>query len=407
MKNETKTKEKLIQELETLRVKIAAFEKAEAEHKRTEDELRKSEERFRKIFEYSNDAIFIFDPERDKIIDVNPRACDKLEYSREELLSMPITAIHPKEMPELMAFSKSVLEQGEGWTNELSCLTKSRTILPAEISASVIEIDGKPSMIALVRDITERKQAERVIQAENERKTRELEEARKLQLSMLPETVPKLPNLDIAVYSKPATEVGGDYYDFHMAGDGTLTIAIGDATGHGLNAGTMVGIVKGLFMSYANQAYIPDIFKKLSRTIECMNLGMLYMAMTLIKFKENKMKISAAGMPPAFVFRADSKKLEEILIKGPPLGGFPDFPYKQEEIELRPGDALVLMSDGLPERFNDAGETLDYPGAKKLVEEVANQSPQTIIDHLVEAGEKWSKGRPQDDDVTFVVIKNK
>ncbi len=77
MKNETKTKEKLIQELETLRAKLAAFEKAEAEHKRTQDELRKSEERFRKIFEYSNDAVFILDPERDKIIDVNPRTCDK------------------------------------------------------------------------------------------------------------------------------------------------------------------------------------------------------------------------------------------------------------------------------------------------------------------------------------------
>jgi len=73
---------------------------------------------------------------------------------------MPITAIHPKEMPELMAFSKSVLEQGEGWTDELSCLTKSGKTLPTEISASVIEIDGRPCMIALVRDITERKQAE-------------------------------------------------------------------------------------------------------------------------------------------------------------------------------------------------------------------------------------------------------
>ena len=128
MRNEIKTKEKLIQELETLRAKLAAFEKTEAEHKRTEDELRKSEERFRKIVDYSNDAILIIDPERDKIIDVNPRACNLFEYSREELLSMPITAIHPNEMPELMAFSKSVLEQGEGWTNELSCLTKSGTI---------------------------------------------------------------------------------------------------------------------------------------------------------------------------------------------------------------------------------------------------------------------------------------
>lgn len=160
MKDQEKAKAELLQELETLRGKVAGFEKTEVEHKRAEEALRKSQERFRKIFQYSNDAIFIFDPERDIIVDINPRACSKLEYSRKELLSMPITAIHPKEMPELMAFSKSVLEQGEGWTDELSCLTKSGKTLPTEISASVIEIDGRPCMIALVRDITERKQAE-------------------------------------------------------------------------------------------------------------------------------------------------------------------------------------------------------------------------------------------------------
>ncbi len=160
MKDQEKAKAELLQELETFRGKLAGFEKTEIEHKRTEEALRKSQERFRKIFQYSNDAIFIIDAERDIIVDVNPRACSKLEYSRKELLSMPITAIHPKEMPELMAFSKSVLEQGEGWTNELSCLTKSGKTLPTEISASVIEIDGRPCMIALVRDITERKQAE-------------------------------------------------------------------------------------------------------------------------------------------------------------------------------------------------------------------------------------------------------
>ena len=160
MKDQEKAKAELLQELETLRGKVAGFEKTEVEHKRAEEAHRKSQERFRKIFQYSNDAIFIFDPERDIIVDINPRACSKLEYSRKELLSMPITAIHPKEMPELMAFSKSVLEQGEGWTDELSCLTKSGKTLPTEISASVIEIDGRPCMIALVRDITERKQAE-------------------------------------------------------------------------------------------------------------------------------------------------------------------------------------------------------------------------------------------------------
>ncbi len=72
------------------------------------------------------------------------------------------------------------------------------------------------------------------LQLENDRKTKELEEARQLQLSMLPKTLPQLPHLDIAVYMKTATEVGGDYYDFNVGMDGTLTVVIGDATGHGM-----------------------------------------------------------------------------------------------------------------------------------------------------------------------------
>ena len=93
------------------------------------------------------------------------------------------------------------------------------------------------------------KENKKLLQLENERKTKELEEARQLQLSMLPKELPKLPNLDIAVYMKTATEVGGDYYDFIVGLDGTLIVAIGDATGHGMKAGTIVSMVKALFAS--------------------------------------------------------------------------------------------------------------------------------------------------------------
>lgn len=70
-------------------------------------------------------------------------------------------------------------------------------------------------------------------------------------------------------------------------------------------------------------------------------------------------------------------------------------------------DTILLMSDGLPEMFNEADEILDYPTMKKLVEEVAPESPQAIIDYMIAAGEKWANGRPQEDDVTFVVMKIK
>jgi hypothetical protein len=96
-----------------------------------------------------------------------------------------------------------------------------------ELSAKTLEQERQKQELE-----TQRK----LLEAENARKTKELEEARQLQLSMLPQKLPQLPDLDIAVYMKPAAEVGGDYYDFHLNDDGTLTVAIGDATGHGMKA---------------------------------------------------------------------------------------------------------------------------------------------------------------------------
>lgn len=74
-----------------------------------------------------------------------------------------------------------------------------------------------------------------------------------------------------------------------------------------------------------------------------------------------------------------------------PLGGFSDFHCQQEEMKLCAGDAVLLMRDGLPERSNDADEMLDCPGVKKLLEEVAWESPQPIIDALVAI---WRQMRP-------------
>ena len=140
-----------------------------AARKGAEEALRESEERFRKIFDHSNDAIFVVDPAHDEILNVNTKACAILGYSREELLSMPMSAIHPDEMPQFRAFARSVMEHGSGWTNELACLTKTHQALPAEISASVAEIAGRTCMIALIRDISERKRAEEALREQARR----------------------------------------------------------------------------------------------------------------------------------------------------------------------------------------------------------------------------------------------
>ncbi|MFN2455422.1 MAG: GAF domain-containing SpoIIE family protein phosphatase [Pyrinomonadaceae bacterium] len=256
------------------------------------------------------------------------------------------------------------------------------------------------------RMITEERRRHQ-IEAENNRRARELDEARNLQLSMLPRVVPQLPNLEIATYMKPATEVGGDYYDFHVGEDGTLTVAVGDATGHGLKAGTMVTAAKSLFETLAHTPDIPQIFNQSSRVLKRMNLRSLYMAMMMMKIKDNHLKVSVAGMPPLLIYRAATKCVEELALTGMPLGSLKEFPYKQAELQLSVGDTLMLMSDGFPEMFNEAGEMLDYAKAKSLLEEIAHASPQEIVNHFVRVGDEWAGTRAQDDDVTFVVLQVK
>lgn len=136
------------------------------DRKRVEGALKESEGRFYSIFEHSNDAIFLLDPQQNQILDANAKACQMLGYKREELLLRPISDIHPDEMPQMMRFAKTVSEQGDGWTDALTCMTKVGRVLSAEISASATVIDGCPSIIAVVRDVTERQRVARVLDDE-------------------------------------------------------------------------------------------------------------------------------------------------------------------------------------------------------------------------------------------------
>ena len=251
----------------------------------------------------------------------------------------------------------------------------------------------------------EREIERRILEADNQRKTRELEEARNLQLSMLPSAVPVLNDLEISVLMETATEVGGDYYDFYLDDD-TLTIAIGDATGHGIKAGIMVALIKNIFNSIGRTFYLPDFLNHCARMIKKMNLGNLYMSLQIVRIKNKKLIFSSAGMPPLLIWRAENGNLDEFIHKVLPLGG-PDVTYNQSGTDLATGDTLLMMSDGYFELFNKEDEILDLVNVKKYFSECANQSPKRIIEYLKQKGREWRQNQPQMDDITFVVVKIK
>jgi sigma-B regulation protein RsbU (phosphoserine phosphatase) len=169
----------------------------------------------------------------------------------------------------------------------------------------------------------------------------------------------------------------------------------------------MVTTAKSLFSSHANEDDIIKTFHEFTRVIKNMQMHLMSMCLSIIKINGGKLKISAAGMPPALLYRKANSKVEELVIKGMPLGAFTGFPYRLHETTLQKGDTLFLQSDGLPELFDKEMNMFGYDQVTKAFSDVADRSPAEIIDYLNKIGSDWAGNSEPDDDVTFVVIKVK
>lgn len=280
--------------------------------------------------------------------------------------------------------------------------TKPETLLLLERFAAVFNLT-----YTRFNDLLQAEEQNRIIQTENERKTKELEDARRLQISMLPKELPQLPRLDIAVYMKTTTEVGGDYYDFSIDNNGTLTFIVGDATGHGLMSGMMVSIMKSFFISNRNHISLKDFFENANNSIKDMKLGRLMMALMGVQITSDEIIATSAGMPPLIYFRNKSGKAGEFVINNLPLGGMKGINYSLKKIKYEKGDTLLMMSDGFAELKNENHEQYGYTRIKEIFGSIVYKTSAEIVDELKNTAIQWLNGKEPDDDITFVVIKVK
>jgi serine phosphatase RsbU (regulator of sigma subunit) len=250
------------------------------------------------------------------------------------------------------------------------------------------------------------KQKERARKREEDRKNKELQAARDLQLSMLPKKVPQIANLDIASFIRSSTEVGGDYYDFFEHKGSALYSICGDATGHGVASGMMVSVTKaglnGIDALPAN-----TILHKLNNVVKNIDLGTLRMSLNIVQIKPTEFELSSAAMPPVYHFVAATNKVEEILIKGLPLGGLKEEHFDNITRSFNTGDIIIQLSDGLPEAPNLTGEMYDYERLRLLIESNGHKTAQGMIDALMASVDEWLQGQHNPDDITLVVIKKK
>ena len=248
---------------------------------------------------------------------------------------------------------------------------------------------------------------ESLLKSEYQRKTKELENVRQLQLSILPGKVLEHPTIELGASSKTAVEVGGDYYDYTVDESNRIRFAIGDATGHGAQAGALVTASKILFSSWDEKEEVAGFVNKSSKTIKELGLPHLFMAMIAGRIEGTNLELAGGGIPPALIYRTDRKTIDEICLKGFPLGCVVNYSYKKKCVKLNPGDSILFMTDGFPELFSENKEMLGYERIKQAFCEVVNEKPFEILNHLSRFVDGWRNNFPLQDDLTFLVFKVK
>ena len=233
----------------------------------------------------------------------------------------------------------------------------------------------------------------------------ELQYARELQLSMLPECAPALGWIDICATSIPATEVGGDYYDYFV-GDDHVALVSGDVAGHGMSAGLVLAAVRAGFTILRASLDDPAaVLRRLHDLVaETSRRRMLVtLSVALVHRDQKRVTIASAGHPPVLIRRADGT-VETIDLFAAPLGVRLPVNIPHRQLPIASGDALILHSDGIYETRNAAG---DVYGLDRLADAAsrANGTASSILDTILGDVTAFRGDADMEDDVTLVVAK--
>jgi sigma-B regulation protein RsbU (phosphoserine phosphatase) len=244
---------------------------------------------------------------------------------------------------------------------------------------------------------------------EQERERQQLEFASIVQQSFLPKHFPTCPRQRFRVDAKslPASAVGGDFYDFLSLGDDRLAVVIGDVSGKGVPA--------ALFMAklISDLRFIGQRLTKPAEILEAMNRdladqerrGMFVTTQYLVlDAGSGVVQVADGGHLPPLWYHHDTGEVEALdLSGGPPLGVLPEVTYPETTLQLEHGDSLLLLTDGVSERTNDAGEAFGFP---RLLEAVraAGRTEQSFVQPVLRTVEAFTAGGRHHDDLTLVQL---
>lgn len=257
-------------------------------------------------------------------------------------------------------------------------------------------------LIRYIADLKETTSAKEKIESE-------LRVAHDIQMSIIPNIFPPFPdNPEFGIFAllQPAKEVGGDLYDFFFIDEKHLCFAIGDVSGKGVPASLFMAVTRTLLRTQsANCLDSSKIMTSMNKVLSADNEASMFVTFFLVimDITTGEMTCSNAGHNPPYIVRTGGAVESVEQSPGMPLGIMADLPYESSKIKLKPGDMIVLYTDGVTEATD-----VDFSmfGEEKLIEVIKHVgNPQEITENIFQAVKKFAEDAEQADDITILALK--
>jgi sigma-B regulation protein RsbU (phosphoserine phosphatase) len=241
----------------------------------------------------------------------------------------------------------------------------------------------------------------------------QMRQARVIQQSLLPSPLPALEGFDIAAVSHPAEEVGGDVYDVQHVEDGVIGLMVADASGHGLPAALQArDVVIGMRMGQANGEKITATVSRLNRVINNSGLASRFISLFYGEIEQSGNLVYVNGGHCLPLLLTPDNEVFELKSSGPVLGPLPEAVYRRGYVTVKPGEVLVIYTDGVTERHHpDSHEheakvkEFGLEGLVATTLKYMDRPAAEIAEKIVAAVRKYGGGLPFDDDVSLLVLK--
>ena len=400
-------------------------------------ELHLSEQRLRQLVESAQVILWRGVVDASEFSYINQEAEELLGYPTEKWTSTPafwMDHLHSEDRALVESYCAATVENRGPQLFEHRMVAADGRVVWLRTSIRLVAANEMKELVGVMTDITERKQAQEAaegasraksefaaeikrlndrLKEENSRMSGELEVTQRLQRMMLPrdEDLREIANMDISGFMKPATEVGGDYYDV-VSQNGGVVFGIGDVTGHGLESGVIAIIVQTAVRTllasgpYESQKFFEVLNRVVYDNVRRMNCDR-NLTLSLLHYQDHLVTISGQHEEVLVVRGNGVLERHDTLDLGFPLGLEEDISrfVGEARVPLQSGDVMVVYTDGITEAMNCARVTY---GIERLSEAVRNnhgQPADEIREAVLRSLHEYTGGQDLLDDISLLVIK--